>query len=123
MYELKIKSDFAAAHNLREYQGECESLHGHNFIVEVFIKSEKLNNIGLVIDFKDLKALTKEVLSALDHKHLNEIDYFKKVNPSSENIAKYIFDKLEKKVKSYDVLLSKVAVYESLNSSATYTKE
>jgi 6-pyruvoyltetrahydropterin/6-carboxytetrahydropterin synthase len=123
VYELKIKSDFSAAHNLRGYEGVCESLHGHNWYVEVFVKSPGLNDIGLVIDFKELKAHTKEVTFELDHKYLNDLDYFKKVNPSSENIAKYIFDELEKKIKTADVVLSKVSVYESLNSSATYYKE
>lgn len=124
MYELKIEDSFSAAHNLRDYKGVCESLHGHNWRVEVFVKSSELNDIGLVIDFKELKSVTKEVTDKLDHKHINEIDYFKNVNPSSENIAKYIYDELEDKLKEHNnVILNKVTVYESLSSSASYFKE
>ena len=124
MYELKIETSFSAAHNLRGYQGACESLHGHNWRIEVFIKSSELNDIGLVIDFKELKSLTKEVIDRLDHKYINKIDHFKKVNPSSENIAKYIYNELEERLKEHNnVILSKVTVYESLSSSASFFKE
>lgn len=123
MYELKVKVDFSAAHNLRGYEGVCEQLHGHNWYVEVYVRASNVNDIGLVIDFKELKTLTKAVIEQFDHKYLNELDYFKKVNPSSENIAKYIFNELEGKLKSRNVTLWKVSVYESLNSSATYFKE
>jgi 6-pyruvoyltetrahydropterin/6-carboxytetrahydropterin synthase len=123
MYELKIETRFSSAHNLRGYQGVCESLHGHNWRVEIFVKSSELNDIGLVIDFRELKSFTKEVVDKLDHKYLNEIDHFKQINPSSENIAKYIYSELEGKLKAHNVILTKVTVYESLNSSASYFKK
>ena len=123
MYELKIKTDFASAHNLRGYQGACESLHGHNWHVEVLVRSSKLNDIGLVIDFKVLKAHTNEIMEELDHKYLNDLDAFKEVNPSSENIAEYIYKELENKLSAEDAKVSRVTVYESKNSSASYFKE
>lgn len=127
MYELKIKLDFSAAHNLRGYQGECESLHGHNWFVEVYVKSAVLNDIGLVIDFKELKSATNEILDRLDHKYLNSIEYFGDleggVNPSSENIARYIYEELDSKLKESDAKVTKVVVFESANSSAAYYKE
>jgi 6-pyruvoyltetrahydropterin/6-carboxytetrahydropterin synthase len=120
VYELKIKSDFSAAHNLRGYEGACEELHGHNWLVEIFVHSSVLNDIGLAIDFKQLKAYTKDILSRLDHKYLNDLEPFKTINPSSENISKYIFDELKKSITGDNVTVAKVTVYESLNASASY---
>ncbi|MFC1855834.1 6-carboxytetrahydropterin synthase QueD [Thermodesulfobacteriota bacterium] len=123
MFELKIKTDFSAAHNLRGYEGECESLHGHNWYVEVFCRSKVLNNIGLVVDFKVIKTATNELLDEFDHNYLNELEYFKEVNPSSENIAKHLFEKLTEKFKDENATITKVTVYESLNASASYFNE
>ncbi len=123
MYELKINLDFSSAHNLRGYQGICESLHGHNWHVQIIVTSPKLSDMGLVIDFKELKSISNEILDQLDHKYLNELDYFKDVNPSSENIAKYIFDELMKRLEGHNAMLSKVVVYESKGSSAAYYDE
>ncbi|MBI3399417.1 MAG: 6-carboxytetrahydropterin synthase QueD [Deltaproteobacteria bacterium] len=91
MYELTVICDFAAAHNLRGYEGECENLHGHNWKVEVTVESKRLNKIGLAMDFKVLKKILDGILGKLDHKYLNEIPSFDKENPSSENLARYIF--------------------------------
>ena len=94
MYELKILSQFAAAHQLREYEGGCEKLHGHNWKIEVFVTASRLGEDGLVIDFKRIKESTNMALEELDHKFLNELDAFKTLNPSSENIARYVFENL-----------------------------
>ena len=83
MYEVTIKKSFSAAHLLKEIGGKCEELHGHNFLVEVSVKAESLNEEGLLIDFRVVKRWTDEVLEALDHKYLNELDYFKNTNPDS----------------------------------------
>ena len=99
MYELTILSDFAAAHNLRGYEGECENLHGHNWKVEVMVTSKELNKIGLAVDFRVLKKMLEGILEKLDHKYLNEILPFDKENPSSENIARYIFNQFKKGIK------------------------
>lgn len=119
MYELSIETQFAAAHQLRGYKGQCENMHGHNWRVQVSISSEKLNDIGIVIDFNDLKKITNEVISALDHSYLNEVFPFTEINPSSENIAKWIFESLKKRLED-SVKVNSITVWESENSSATY---
>lgn len=121
MFELNIRKEFSAAHRLREYQGQCEALHGHNWKVEIFVSSAKLNKTGLVADFRDLKQCLNEVLEELDHAYLNELPHFRKHNPTSESIAKYIFDKLKSKVAKLKVRLSKVTVWESDNANASYS--
>jgi len=120
MYELTILSDFAAAHNLRQYEGECENLHGHNWKVEVTVANRGLNKIGLAVDFKVLKRILKDVLGNLDHKYLNEIPPFDKENPSSENLARYIFKQFKKAIKDKNIKVAKVKVWESDNAAATY---
>ncbi len=120
MYELKIVSQFAAAHQLREYQGGCENLHGHNWRVEVFVKGERLGKDGLLIDFRVIKNATKEVLEGLDHTFLNEFAPFSEQNPSSENIARYIFDSLNHRLKNDRVRVSRVSAWESDTACATY---
>jgi len=120
MYELKVISQFAAAHHLRGYVGDCERLHGHNWKVEVCVIGKKLGSDGLVIDFKVVKQATKKVLSELDHEFLNELEPFKTLNPSSENIARYIFKSLIKDLNSEDVTVSKVTTWESDYACATY---
>jgi 6-pyruvoyltetrahydropterin/6-carboxytetrahydropterin synthase len=120
MYDLMIESQFSAAHQLRGYKGKCEDLHGHNWRVQVNISSEKLNDIGIALDFHDLKALTNDVVSSLDHSMLNEVFPFTEKNPSSENIAKWIYDSVKKKIEKMQCNISSVTVWESETSSATY---
>jgi 6-pyruvoyltetrahydropterin/6-carboxytetrahydropterin synthase len=122
MYETKIKTDFAAAHCLREVGGKCESLHGHNFTVEVAVESEALDELGMVIDFRILKTKTQAVLQALDHRYLNELPLFKGKNPSSENLASYIFEELARQIDQQGYWVSWVAVWESETSRATYRR-
>jgi len=122
MYHLTIQTNFAAAHNLLNYQGDCENLHGHNWKVEVTVNTEHLDEAGLGIDFKILKKHTKEIMSYLDHKYLNDLEAFKGVSPSSEHISKFIYDRLNENLRDYDVCLEKVTVWESDNAYATYTQ-
>ena len=119
MYELSIETQFAAAHQLRGYKGKCENLHGHNWRVQVSISSEKLNSIGIVLDFHDFKQMTNEILAALDHTNLNEVFPFTEINPSSENIARWIYESAQKRFEDL-VKVNSVTVWESENSSATY---
>ncbi len=119
MYSIKVKANFSSAHNLRGYKGKCEQLHGHNWEVEVMISKRELDKIGMVMDFKLLKNKLNALLEKLDHKYLNDIVYFKKVNPTSENIAQYIFENLKLRVP----LIQSVTVWESNNASATYYAE
>lgn len=118
MYSLKVQGTFSSAHNLRGYKGKCEDLHGHNWIVEITVESDGLDHLGMVLDFKYLKKRLSAVLEEMDHKYLNKLAYFKKVNPTSENIAEYIYQKLQTKIP----LLKSVTVWENSTSCATYEK-
>lgn len=116
MYSVKVEGVFSAAHNLKHYKGKCEDLHGHNWKIEVVVTKKKVDKIGMVLDFKHLRDKLYIVLEKLDHKHLNNLPYFKKVNPTSENIARYIYEKLKPQVPG----LSLITVWENNTSSATY---
>lgn len=116
MYSVKVEATFSSAHNLRGYKGKCEELHGHNWKVEAAAVNEALDKAGMVLDFKYLKSGLNRILEKLDHKYLNKIPYFKKVNPTSENLAKYIHDLLRAKIPN----LTSVTVWENDVSSATY---
>jgi len=120
MYKIKIIKHFSAAHFLRNYKGKCEALHGHNWKVEVIASSCKLNSLGMVMDFSDLKKITTNVLDDLDHHHLNDLDYFKQHNPSSEEIAKYIYDRLKPAITAQGCELDKIRIWETDNSCAVY---
>ncbi|BCB96513.1 6-carboxy-5,6,7,8-tetrahydropterin synthase [Dissulfurispira thermophila] len=123
MYRLMIETSFASAHQLRGYKGKCENLHGHNWKVQVYVTTEKLNEIDIAIDFHDLKKLTNDIISQLDHKFLNDVFPFTERNPSSENIARWIFESLKKKSTEYNITVSAVTVWESETASATYYEE
>ncbi len=116
MYSIKIELYFSSAHFLRDYKGKCEELHGHNWKVEANVESGKLAKSGMVVDFHDLKNKLNAVLERLDHKCLNDLSYFKKVNPTSENIAQYIYNNLKSEVEN----LKLVTVWESHNCCASY---
>jgi len=121
MYEVTIQKSFSAAHLLKEIGGKCETLHGHNFRVEVSVAGESLNEEGLLLDFRLLKGWTAEVLDELDHKYLNELDSFKDLNPSSEQIARFLHERIGAKLKGTDLRLSRVKVWESENASVAYS--
>jgi 6-pyruvoyltetrahydropterin/6-carboxytetrahydropterin synthase len=120
VYELKIVSQVAAAHQLREFQGKCEQLHGHNWKIEVYVTGDTLGEDGLLIDFGLIKKDTKKVLDELDHKFLNELEPFKKENPSSENIARYIYESISHTLNNDAIRISKVSAWESDTACATY---
>ncbi len=119
MYELAVEAEFAAAHRLVGYSGLCENLHGHNWKVMVQVRSAVLDNLGMVMDFKDLKSLINDVMEKLDHKHLNEVKPFDEINPTTENIAKYICEEIEPKL-SKNVHIERVQIWESNRASASY---
>lgn len=116
MYSVKVGVSFSAAHNLRNYKGKCEELHGHNWKVEIVAASAKLDKTGILLDFGYLKEELNAVIEKLDHKYLNNLAYFKKVNPTSENIAKYIYDNIKRRIK----ILKQATVWENDKSRATY---
>ena len=120
MFKAKVIDTFSAAHRLYEYQGDCERLHGHNYRVEAVVQSETLDSIGIVMDFRELKQLLKEVVAELDHQYLNDLAPFRKDNPSAENIARYIFTSLSPLIRE-PVKLSEVIVWENDTSCITVT--
>jgi len=120
VYEVTIKQSFSAAHMLNEIGDTCEKLHGHNFVVEISICSIVLSEEGILIDFRILKQWADEILKEFDHKYLNDISYFKDTNPSSENIARYIYDRISEKVKKRNLDVSRVTIWESEDARASY---
>ncbi len=120
MYRLKIHSSFAAAHCLIHYQGECENLHGHNWKVEVAVTARELDKAGLGIDFKVLKTETNKLLKTLDHKYLNDLPPFVNLSPSSENIARYLYQELAGILNNGNIKIDMVTVWESDFASASY---
>ena len=120
MYELKVITDFAAAHQLRNFRGECEKLHGHNWRIEVVLSGDRLNEAGLLIDFKDVKTAANKILEDFDHAYLNDLPQFKDENPSSENIAAYLFQRLSSELNKGHLKVTKVTAWESDSACASY---
>lgn len=120
MYEITIIKSFSAAHRLADIGGLCEEVHGHNFKVETTVAARDLNNAGILIDFRDVKKMLSEIFDDLDHKHLNELIFFEKINPSAENIAKHIYQSMAEKIKQTNVSIARVKVWESDNAAVTY---
>ena len=122
MFELTVKAEFEAAHQINGYNGKCQRLHGHNWTVEAIVNGTELDELGMLIDFKVLKAELNNVLDELDHRYLNDLDMFKIKNPTAENLAKYIFDTLaESKIFNTNAKLTAIRVYESPKSCVTYS--
>jgi 6-pyruvoyltetrahydropterin/6-carboxytetrahydropterin synthase len=120
MYELKVITQFAAAHQLKMVAKQCENLHGHNWKIEVFLSGEELNDAGVLIDFGEIKTVVRDIMGELDHKFLNELPSFEFQNPSSENIARYIADTVQRKLSTSGVQVSRVTAWESDDACATY---
>lgn len=121
MYEVMIQTEFSAAHALRGYEGKCENLHGHNWKIEIYVRGPRLNNIGLLIDFKELKTAAKKAMDTVDHKVLNEIPPFDDLcNPSSENIAKYVLDQVGSQIDNSERHVYKVRAWETPSTAASY---
>ncbi|HIC85543.1 MAG TPA: 6-carboxytetrahydropterin synthase QueD [Desulfobacterales bacterium] len=123
MYEVKITEHFAAAHQLRNFKGRCEQLHGHNWKIEVFVKGKELAEDGTLVDFHDVKKATRKVMEVLDHAFLNDLEFFSEVNPSSENIARFIFLKVSEQLDTDRVKVSRVTAWESDTACASYFEE
>ncbi|MBW2406073.1 MAG: 6-carboxytetrahydropterin synthase QueD [Deltaproteobacteria bacterium] len=122
MYELKVVTHFAAAHQLKMVAEKCENLHGHNWKIEIYVAGENLNKAGVLIDFGELKQHVSVIMAKLDHKFLNELDDFHdEYPPSSENIAHYIATTLQSMIDSPNLKVTRVTAWESENACATYT--
>ena len=121
MYELIIESEFSAAHRLRGYRGACERLHGHNWRVELAVAGEQLNELGLLVDFRELKRILKEAVDRFDHAFLNEIPDFQEQNPTTENLARTIFEQCARKMPQ-GMRVRSVGVWESSRCGARYSE-
>ena len=120
MYELKIVTHFSAAHQLTMVGEKCENMHGHNWKIEVYVTGKKLDEAGVLVDFGIIKKQVAEIMSLLDHKYLNDLDFFKIDQPSSENIAGVVARELQKRIDNSAVSVSRVAAWETENACATY---
>jgi len=125
MYEVTVEDSFAAGHYLRNYKGKCENPHGHNYKVRVTLRGSELDKAGLLLDFKDLKHVMKHVIDRLDHQMLNDIEPFKEINPSAENIAKYFYDEANQHlqaVRKGRVDVKDVTIWETDTTTARYSE-
>ena len=121
MYEVTVEDSFAAGHYLRDYKGKCENPHGHNYKVRVTLRGASLDKAGLLLDFKDLKEVMKQVIDRLDHQMLNDITPFTELNPSAENMAKFIYDEVVSGLGTRPgVRIGHVKLWETDTSSAVY---
>jgi len=122
-YTLKVVTDFAAAHSLRNYSGNCERLHGHNWKVEVEVTARELDEVGMGMDFKTIKRATKDFLDELDHYNLNDVPPFDRINPTAENIAAYIYRRLAERLNAGRVWVSAVTIWETERACVRYSEE
>ncbi len=120
MFEIDITRSFSAAHCLQGYKGDCSALHGHNWTVQAVLNAEKLDQIGIAVDFKKLKQEMDAILDDYDHTNISELDEFKSINPTSEIIAQVIYRKLSAKMNDNNVKVARIRVCESPASGATY---
>lgn len=123
VYEVYIETHFSAAHALRGYPGDCARMHGHNWMIRVYVKCLELDETGIGIDFRLIKEHVKDVLSGLDHFNINERPPFHDVNPSSENIAKYLYQMLSDRINTKKIKISRIRVSETPNAGAYYWEE
>lgn len=122
-YTLKVVSDFASAHTLRDYPGACSRMHGHNWKVEAEVEASKLNDVGMAIDFKAIRQQVKVLTDILDHRYLNEIEPFDQINPTAENIAEYIFSRLSKALNNEHIRVKALTLWETERACVRFTDE
>ena len=123
MYRVTKEDMISASHHLRNYQGKCEHVHGHNWKIKVTVEGEKLDDGGMLVDFHQIKNSMKQVLERLDHKDLNEIPPFTEKEPSAENIARYICIEVGKLINTANAKVKQVEVWETPSSCATYIEQ
>ena len=119
MFEIIVQHHFCAAHRLIGYDGKCANIHGHNFAVEARITGDRLDGLGILVDFKDVKASLTSIIDLLDHQMLNDLPAFRETNPSSENIAKYFYDELARQLPAH-VRLAEIRIQETSSYAAVY---
>ena len=123
MFDVEIRRTFSAAHQLRGYDGDCRNLHGHNYNVIAVVRTDTLNEIGIALDFKRLKAALDSILAGYDHKNLSELPEYAEVNPTSEIMAMHIYQRLSGLLNDDTVKVHSIRVEESANSAVTYFEE
>ncbi|MCK5835765.1 MAG: 6-carboxytetrahydropterin synthase QueD [Desulfobacula sp.] len=120
VYEIYVEDHFSAAHALKGYDGNCSRIHGHNWIVQAYIQCSKLNKLGIGIDFRDVKGVVKDILSKLDHTNLNEVVEFSSINPTSENLSKFIYKELSRRLNTDHIKVTRIMVFESPGCGSSY---
>ncbi len=122
-YTLKVVSDFASAHTLRDYPGACSRMHGHNWKVEAEVEASQLNSVGMAIDFKEIRQQVRELTDLLDHRYLNEIEPFDKINPTAENIAAFIFNGLSETLNNEHIRVKALTLWETERACVRFTND
>lgn len=122
-YTLRVQTEFAAAHNLRDYAGSCSRLHGHNWKLEVEVRSRGLDGTGMAIDFREIRRIARGVTDELDHRYLNELEAFTEVNPTAENIAAHCFREIGRRLNAANLNVSAVTLWENDRACVRYTEE
>ncbi len=123
MYKINVSSTFSAAHKLNDYPGLCKNLHGHNWKVRIQICCSRTDQLGMALDFGIAKQHLRDLMEKLDHNYLNDLDFFQGINPTSENIARIIFNELKKEFNTAEAFVSEVEVWESDHSSVIYSED
>lgn len=123
IYTLKVLADFASAHTLRDYPGACSRMHGHNWKIEAEVQATQLNEIGMAIDFKEIKREVRAIADELDHRYLNELAPFQEINPTAENIARYFFQRLAQRLNNEQVQVSALTIWETDRACVRYTEQ
>lgn len=122
-YTLKVVSDFASAHTLRDYPGACSRMHGHNWKVEAEVEANALDKAGMGVDFKVIRVAVRELTDQLDHRYLNEVEPFDQINPTAENIAGFLYQGLSKAINSEDIRVKAITLWETERACARYTED
>ncbi|SEQ36648.1 6-pyruvoyltetrahydropterin/6-carboxytetrahydropterin synthase [Ectothiorhodospira magna] len=122
-YTLKVLTDFASAHTLRNYPGNCSRLHGHNWKVEAEVEATVLDALGMAVDFKTIKSLARDIAGELDHTYLNDLPPFRDVNPTAENIAAWFFHEMAARLNAPGVRVSAITLWETERACVRYTEE
>jgi 6-pyruvoyltetrahydropterin/6-carboxytetrahydropterin synthase len=122
MFQVSVEETFSSGHALRGYKGKCENPHGHNYRVQVTLEGPQLDNIGLLVDFTELKQVIRRIIARLDHQFLNDLEPFTSVNPSAENMAKYFFDEVSGQLKNLPpgARVTDIVIWETDTASARY---
>lgn len=122
-YQLKVITDFASAHTLRDYPGACSRMHGHNWKVELEAVTSQLDDVGMGVDFKVMKQAAREIGGRLDHQYLNELEPFKEINPTAENIAAYMYKEISARINSDTIKVTALTLWETERACVRYSEE